>query len=90
MQRRTTLFAMAAMAMALGTGTAAGQGDKPIRIGMTVSSAGTFALQAQSLPAHATLMECSPDPETRFQTLTHTADTSLQVCTSAHGQRPVG
>jgi branched-chain amino acid transport system substrate-binding protein len=39
---------MAAMAMALGTGTAAGQGDKPIRIGMTVSSAGTFALQAQS------------------------------------------
>ncbi len=48
MQRRTTLFAMAAMAMALGTGTAAGQGDKPIRIGMTVSSAGTFALQAQS------------------------------------------
>lgn len=48
MQRRTTLFALAAVAMALGTGTAAGQGDKPIRIGMTVSSAGTFALQAQS------------------------------------------
>lgn len=48
MQRRTSLVALAALAAALGTGPAAAQADKPIRIGMTVSSAGTFALQAQS------------------------------------------
>ena len=44
------LLALAAPALfaTLGAGTAAAQTDKPIRIGMTVSSAGTFALQAQS------------------------------------------
>ncbi|MGP1615558.1 MAG: amino acid ABC transporter substrate-binding protein, partial [Pollutimonas bauzanensis] len=39
---------MPALLAALGAGPAAAQADKPIRIGMTVSSAGTFALQAQS------------------------------------------
>ena len=50
MQRRVFLLALAAPALlaTLGAGTAAAQAEKPIRIGMTVSSAGTFALQAQS------------------------------------------
>ena len=50
MQRRSFLLALAAPALlaTLGAGTVAAQADKPIRIGMTVSSAGTFALQAQS------------------------------------------
>ena len=50
MKRRHSLFALAGAALlaTLGAGQAAAQADKPIRIGMTVSSAGTFALQAQS------------------------------------------
>jgi branched-chain amino acid transport system substrate-binding protein len=50
MKRRQSLLAlaMAALVTTLGAGGAAAQADKPIRIGMTVSSAGTFALQAQS------------------------------------------
>ena len=50
MKRRQSLLALAlaALVTTLGAGEAAAQADKPIRIGMTVSSAGTFALQAQS------------------------------------------
>ncbi len=50
MKRRQSLvaLALAALVTTLGAGHAAAQADKPIRIGMTVSSAGTFALQAQS------------------------------------------
>ena len=50
MQRRSFLLALAAPALlaAAVTAPAAAQTDKPIRIGMTVASAGTFALQAQS------------------------------------------
>ncbi|MDP3163568.1 MAG: amino acid ABC transporter substrate-binding protein [Reyranella sp.] len=43
---RRTLIATAAGALAIGSARA--QGAKPIRIGMTVSSTGTFALAAQS------------------------------------------
>lgn len=50
MKRRQSLLALALAALitTLGAGEAAAQADKPIRIGMTVSSTGTFALQAQS------------------------------------------
>jgi branched-chain amino acid transport system substrate-binding protein len=50
MKRRQSLLALAlaALVTTLGAGEAAAQADKPIRIGMTVSSTGTFALQAQS------------------------------------------
>ncbi len=50
MERRQSLLALAlaALVTTLGAGEAAAQADKPIRIGMTVSSTGTFALQAQS------------------------------------------
>jgi branched-chain amino acid transport system substrate-binding protein len=50
MQRRSSLLALAlaALLVTLGAGSAVAQADKPIRIGMTVSSAGAFALQAQS------------------------------------------
>lgn len=50
MQRRSFLWALAAPAMVTGMATTpvAAQTDAPIRIGMTVSSAGTFALAAQS------------------------------------------
>ena len=50
MKRRPFLLALAAPALIAGlaSGTAAAQTDAPIRIGMTVSSAGTFALAAQS------------------------------------------
>jgi branched-chain amino acid transport system substrate-binding protein len=50
MKRRTSLVAvaLAALLAAVGANEAGAQADKPIRIGMTVSSAGTFALQAQS------------------------------------------
>ncbi len=50
MKRRQSLLelALAALVTTLGAGGAAAQADKPIRIGMTVSSTGTFALQAQS------------------------------------------
>ena len=50
MQRRSSLLALALAALLVtsGAGSAVAQADKPIRIGMTVSSAGTFALQAQS------------------------------------------
>ena len=41
-------LALAALVTTLSAGEAAAQADKPIRIGMTVSSTGTFALQAQS------------------------------------------
>lgn len=48
MHRRNVLLALAAPALLALAGGAAAQADKPIRIGMTVSSAGTFALAAQS------------------------------------------
>jgi len=48
MHRRNVLLALAAPALFALAGGAAAQADKPIRIGMTVSSAGTFALAAQS------------------------------------------
>lgn len=50
MQRRKLILALAAPVLiaTLGTGAASAQADKPIRIGMTVSSTGTFALAAQS------------------------------------------
>ena len=50
MHRRSFLAALAApaLAVALGTGPAVAQADKPIRIGMTVSSTGAYALAAQS------------------------------------------
>ena len=50
MQRRNFLLALAAPVLmaTVGAGTASAQADKPIRIGMTVSSTGTFALAAQS------------------------------------------
>jgi len=49
-QRRNFLLALAAPVLmaTVGAGTASAQADKPIRIGMTVSSTGTFALAAQS------------------------------------------
>ena len=48
MHRRNVLLALAAPALLALAGGATAQADKPIRIGMTVSSAGTFALAAQS------------------------------------------
>ena len=48
MHRRNVLLALAAPALFALAGGAAAQADKPIRIGMTVSSTGTFALAAQS------------------------------------------
>lgn len=48
MHRRNVLLALAAPALLALAGGAVAQADKPIRIGMTVSSAGTFALAAQS------------------------------------------
>lgn len=48
MHRRHALLALAAPALLALAGGAAAQADKPIRIGMTVSSTGTFALAAQS------------------------------------------
>jgi branched-chain amino acid transport system substrate-binding protein len=48
MHRRHVLLALAAPALLALAGGAAAQADKPIRIGMTVSSTGTFALAAQS------------------------------------------
>ncbi|HSG76768.1 MAG TPA: amino acid ABC transporter substrate-binding protein [Burkholderiales bacterium] len=48
MHRRNVLLALAAPALFALAGVAAAQADKPIRIGMTVSSTGTFALAAQS------------------------------------------
>lgn len=48
MHRRNVLLALAAPALLALAGGAAAQAGKPIRIGMTVSSTGTFALAAQS------------------------------------------
>ena len=50
MQRRAFLLALAAPVLmaTVAAGAASAQTDKPIRIGMTVSSTGTFALAAQS------------------------------------------
>jgi branched-chain amino acid transport system substrate-binding protein len=50
MQRKRFLLTLVASVLmgAVGAGTANAQADKPIRIGMTVSSTGTFALAAQS------------------------------------------
>lgn len=48
MNRRNALLALAAPAIFAISGAALAQADKPIRIGMTVSSTGTFALAAQS------------------------------------------
>src|SRR5215510_4423254 len=45
---RRTLIVTAAGALATGAAGARAQDAKPIRIGMTVSSTGTFALAAQS------------------------------------------
>src|SRR3990170_2470365 len=48
MHRRHFLLALAAPALIGAAGSALAQADKPIRIGMTVASTGTFALAAQS------------------------------------------
>jgi branched-chain amino acid transport system substrate-binding protein len=48
MHRRSVLLALAAPVLIAGAGSAFAQAGKPIRIGMTVSSTGTFALAAQS------------------------------------------
>ena len=48
MHRRSFLLALTAPALISVAGAALAQADKPIRIGMTVSSTGTFALAAQS------------------------------------------
>ncbi|HEX2889848.1 amino acid ABC transporter substrate-binding protein [Vineibacter terrae] len=48
MKRRIFLITTAASALATGSGAALAQAEPPIRIGMTVSSTGTFALAAQS------------------------------------------
>ncbi|MGH8708241.1 MAG: amino acid ABC transporter substrate-binding protein [Burkholderiales bacterium] len=48
MSRRNVLLALVAPALFALAGGAAAQAGKPIRIGMTVSSTGTFALAAQS------------------------------------------
>ncbi len=48
MHRRNFLLALTAPALISVAGAALAQADKPIRIGMTVASTGTFALAAQS------------------------------------------
>lgn len=48
MHRRSVLLALVAPVLIAGAGSAFAQAGKPIRIGMTVSSTGTFALAAQS------------------------------------------
>lgn len=48
MHRRSVLLALAAPVLIAGAASAFAQAGKPIRIGMTVSSTGTFALAAQS------------------------------------------
>jgi hypothetical protein len=48
MFNRIPIYAGAALALALGAHGAKAQDSPPIKVGMTVSSTGTFALAAQS------------------------------------------